>query len=53
MINFEIFIFVTNQQFSNRKINWSACYGVKQFFFSNYIASGTEQVFSWNTCSDK
>ena len=34
MINFEIFIFVINQQFSNRKINWSACCGVKQFLFS-------------------
>ena len=34
MINFEIFIFVINQQFSNRKINWSACSGVKKFLFS-------------------
>ena len=34
MINFEIFIFVINQQLSNRKINWSACCGVKQFLFS-------------------
>ena len=34
MINFEIFIFVINQQFSNSKINWSACCGVKQFFFT-------------------
>ena len=34
MINFEIFIFVINQQFSNKKINWSACCGIKQFLFS-------------------
>ena len=53
MINLEIFIFVINQQFSNRKINWSACSGVKKFFFSNYVFSGTEQLFWWNTCSDK
>ena len=46
MINLEIFIFVINQQFSNRKINWSACSGVKKFlFFSNYVVSGTEQPF--------